>query len=526
MSDLHLSEGRLSKSKKFSPNEDFFFDEEFARFLDYHKHGVPGRPADRKWHLLINGDFLDFLQVTSYKDAPEGLSRDPRHPEYGLGCGAPETVYKLGKIMDGHWLFFEALAEFVADGNLLTIGKGNHDVEFHYEEVRKAFRRLLRNRFAQKLDRVGDPHKDEKLARLPDDSIRFIDWFYYEKGLLWVEHGNQYDGLNNFKYWLCPLLPNTPGTDPSRKDEIDLPWGSLFVRYLFNQIETVEPFADNIKPQTRYVRWLLSHHPMTALHFLLGSGRYMFAKMARAWRTVPASAFAERKAAHHRRLRELAAEAGIAEAELEYLDSRRSASVLREPAGKWKIVAWFTRNWILSLVLAGLLLLLAVGVVILVGAHLLSPLVPWSIRGFLGMEWSATGSESAARVVLSIVRWPIFVLTVGAILVLLRLLLKGETKPGLTDLARHAQMIRERLQVRYVTMGHTHEVDLQSTGEKGGEYFNTGTWTKVFDEEEQLLREESELVFLQALRRPDGLKVRLLKWNDGADEPRLVKLFD
>jgi hypothetical protein len=34
VSDLHLSEGRSERTHRLSRNEDFFFDEEFARFLD------------------------------------------------------------------------------------------------------------------------------------------------------------------------------------------------------------------------------------------------------------------------------------------------------------------------------------------------------------------------------------------------------------------------------------------------------------------------------------------------------------
>lgn len=78
VSDLHLSEGRDPLIKKFSLNEDFFFDEEFGRMLDYQMHRLAGRPRERKWHLIINGDFLDFLQVVSIKIDPE---RDVRVSE-------------------------------------------------------------------------------------------------------------------------------------------------------------------------------------------------------------------------------------------------------------------------------------------------------------------------------------------------------------------------------------------------------------------------------------------------------------
>lgn len=57
VSDLHLSEGRDPVTHKLSPKEDFFFDGEFWRFLRCYR-----KPRDAKpWHLLINGDFMDFL---------------------------------------------------------------------------------------------------------------------------------------------------------------------------------------------------------------------------------------------------------------------------------------------------------------------------------------------------------------------------------------------------------------------------------------------------------------------------------
>lgn len=523
VSDLHLGEGRHPDTRKFSPKEDFFFDEEFARFLDYYCDQT--RWPAKKWHLIINGDFFDFLQVTSYLDAPAQFSRDPKHPEYGLGCGEQETVYKLRKIMKGHRPFFEALAGFVAAGNVVTIGKGNHDVEFHYDAVRAAFLEELRALRAEKLARQASNDRARKLERINGDAIFFTDWFYYEKGLLWVEHGNQYDELNNFKYWLAPLLPDLPGWDPKRKDEIDLPWGSLFVRYLFNRIETKEPFADNIKPQTRFVRWFLTRHPVKALRFLFRDGRYMLAKMRRAWEPVPPKAYAKREAAHGMRLRQLAAAWGIREADLQYLDSLRAPSVLKETRGLgWKVFRGMIR-WRLFFPLVCLLLLLVVLGGILAAGHVLAPLIPAAVQRLL---WHGSIPASAGRFVtlaLSVLRWFLLPLVIVAIVWFLKRLLIEQEEKGLNYLAQRAQEIRERLGVRYVLMGHTHDADLQPLGPDRHEYFNTGTWTKVFSEGERLIREESELAFVQALRKGGGLQVKLLKWHDETGEPRLVKLF-
>jgi UDP-2,3-diacylglucosamine pyrophosphatase LpxH len=542
VSDLHLSEGRDAGTKKFSLNEDFFFDEEFARLLDYQMHRIVGRPRERKWHLIINGDFLDFLQVVStgverevleylhvntQKEALQMLSFDQEHPEYGFGCGPHETVYKLWKIMDGHWIFFEALADFVADGNVVTIGRGNHDVEFIYPEVQQALAPKLRRMYDDKLRRENDLERSHKLdlfdQAVEGNRIRFMDWFYYEEGLIWVEHGNQYEEANAFRYWLCPLLPASASVDPKRKDEIDLPWGSFFVRYLFNKVEQKEPFADNIKPQTKFISWFLTHHPLMALGFLFGgNGRYMLKKMARAFKFVPEDAYAARREEHLKRLRQLAVDSGIPEDRVLFLDSQRSASVLREPHGVWKLIGILTRHWRISLTLLFVVLVLAVIGAVLFFSHLVSPLIPHQAQNLLRIllsHWPWILS------VLSVLRWPLAALVALAVCWFVWWLLASDKSSELCYLVERARRVREMFGVQYVTMGHTHDADLQSIGSQGQEYFNTGTWTKVFSQEEQLIRDPSELLVLQGVRRPGGMTVKLLQWEDGAREPRLVKLF-
>jgi len=524
VSDLHLSEGRDPETKKFSPNEDFFFDEEFARFLTYYQDQT--RWPGKKWHLIINGDFLDFLQVTSQRDAPASLCRDSKHPEYGLGCGEPETVYKLKKIVQGHWQFFEALAQFVASGNVVTINKGNHDPEFHYAGVGAAFVDELRAVFQRMLIRDGDPDWAQKVAKINRDAIHFVDWFYFEKGLLWVEHGNQYDEVNSFKYWLAPFLPKIPGWPVARENEVDLPWGSLFVRYLFNEIESIDPFADNIKPQTEFVWWLFRKHPIMAVRFAFGGGRYMLEKIRRAWQPVSKEAYAAREKEHSQRLRKLAVESGIPEADLQHLDQLRAPTVLKEPSGwKWKAIRW-TARLRLILPLLFLLLVLVILACILAITPFLAVLVPTRIQDLVWDRWVSTSAGPRIVAALSVVRWSVFPIVIAAITGFLVWLLSGEEKKKPCYLAARAREIRQRLKVRYVIMGHTHDADLQSIGENGEEYFNTGTWTKVFSEEERLIRKDVEFVFAQALRKNSALQAKLLEWNDETGEPKLLKLFD
>jgi UDP-2,3-diacylglucosamine pyrophosphatase LpxH len=491
VSDLHLSEGRDASSKKFSKNEDFFFDEEFARFLAYYQD--IGRWNGGKWHLIINGDFLDFLQVITVADASSVLPPGSEPPKLGLPCGERETVLKLRIIAEGHWLFFEALAGFIALGNLLTVIKGNHDVEFHYPGVRAAFLGELQAAFRKRLKRDPVWGKDKGIGNLGADTVRFSDWFYFEPDLLWVEHGNRYEGFNSFKYWLSPLLPKIDGWSQKRQDEIDLPFGSLFVRYLFNKVERVEPFADNIKPATKFVCWLIRKHPITALRFLFTDGRYMLGRIRRAWAVVSSEAWDVRKRHHDARLAELAGESGIALSTLEEIDRLRERSVLKEPNGRDKFYRFILRPW-----------LFLSGIAVMVAAVLF------------------------VNLVLPVASWTIVLVDLAALVLFVRWLRAEEGRREPSYLIARAARVAGLLGVPYVIMGHTHDPELHAVGEDGGrekEYFNTGTWTTVFSEEERLIRNPVEFVFVQGERKGDGLCVKLLEWNDGAGEPRLLKLF-
>jgi UDP-2,3-diacylglucosamine pyrophosphatase LpxH len=517
VSDLHLSEGRDGKSRKFSKNEDFFFGEEFARFLAYYQDARRWNSA--KWHLIINGDFLDFLQVITADGASSPRPTGSDHHALGLPCGEQETVRKLGKIAKGHRLFFESLAGFVAAGNLLTIVKGNHDVEFHYHGVRAAFLAELQGAFKRRLDRDPDWGNDRAIGNVDTDTVRFSDWYYFEQDLLWVEHGNRYEGFNSFKYWLSPLLPEIPGWPLERKDEIDLPFGSLFVRYLFNRIEGVEPFADNIKPATRFVWWLIRKHPITALSFIFKDGRYMLGRIRRAWTDVPPEAWDVRKRQHNARLGELAIQSGIEFSKLEQLDGLRERSVLKEPNFRAKVLRTILRPWIL---LPGIAL--AVAAVLLaaffVAANLLANVIPDFVRVIL--------LDPFVDFVLPVAPWTVLLVALAGLALFLRWLLTKEERQEPSYLKNRAACISELLGVQYVIMGHTHDAELYNLGVEGGrkkEYFNTGTWTTVFSEEERLIRKPVEFVFLQGLRGEDGFTLKLLEWNDGAYEPRLLELF-
>jgi hypothetical protein len=73
-------------------------------------------------------------------------------------------------------------------------------------------------------------------------------------------------------------------------------------------------------------------------------------------------------------------------------------------------------------------------------------------------------------------------------------------------------------------MGHTHDADIYDSA-ADRHYFNTGTWTKVFGEEERVLREEKEFTFLRVLGEGKERQARLLKWEGRTKTARLAYLF-
>jgi UDP-2,3-diacylglucosamine pyrophosphatase LpxH len=252
ISDLHLSEGWSEETHRISRNEDFFFDLSFRRFVEHL------RAQNKKYRLVINGDFVDFLQVTSVPDMIGKEEITKREREFGLGTTHAKTIWKLKRIMNGHWVFFRALAEFLSDDweNEIYVLPGNHDIEFVMPEVQEALREglvryLPNNKFSE---------QDAIKKR-----VKFLPWFYYDtKYSIYIDHGCQFDALNSFDYFPCPYRPDCT---------IDLPAGSFFVRYLFNSVEIDHPFADNMKPVSKFMRWFVSR--LYKWSYLKEAGKYI-----------------------------------------------------------------------------------------------------------------------------------------------------------------------------------------------------------------------------------------------------------
>jgi UDP-2,3-diacylglucosamine pyrophosphatase LpxH len=484
VSDLHLGEGLDPQSGKLSRLEDFLFDAAFARFLRYHEK-VRRQPrfGGRPWRLIINGDMFDFLQVVSLPEegrllrTVKGVGRRKElrinERDYGLGTTAEESEWKLKRIARGHQRFFAALGWFVAHGNHVVVAKGNHDVELHWVRVQERFVREVERAYTRErlaLDH-GPPITSEELGA----RMRFYPWFYYEPGRVYVEHGGQYEAANHFRDYLNPVVPGDP-------ERIELPWGSLFVRYLFNKVEDVHPFADNIKPATRYLKWAFKKDPIRTIEVLVGRGWVFLRAFWNVARKTAASAFCSARR----------------------LDSPGQPGLVPLPPDVAEKIAGLAQQridtswqeWVGSAVqvlLSLLMTLIAVIFVILAGL-------------------TFTGGPG----------WMTVVYLGAAVLAyFLRRGLKRSFDHLFEDdyLLRSARELERILKpaysARYIVMGHDHRAALERLDQAW--YVNTGAWVPVYEEEGPIGGRE-ELTFFRLAWGYEGTP-ELLRWDDAAGAP-------
>ncbi|MCB8977835.1 MAG: metallophosphoesterase [Ardenticatenaceae bacterium] len=527
VSDFHLSEGRNPANGLIHRNEDFFQDIPFAQMIAHHVklsrretaveyHRIP-------WKLVINGDIFDFLQVVSLpregaelfgvKGVRSQKELSKNEQDFGLGTSSPEIVWKVSRIAQGHPTFFQALAWFVAQpGNELILMKGNHDIELYWPDVQLRLRQLLQKAY-EDWRKTAVPGDDHALLPYFDDlpealsldmlqkQVRFPTAFLYEPGLFYAEHGCQFEPANAFRNFEDPrLVPSESFQEAA--NFIELPSGSLFVRYFFNDVEHIHPFADNMKPISRYVFWLLRHAPGELTTF--------------AWKLLPQYLRARREVnkkmarQEHEPPQEETADPFLRAIHDIQIHSRESIST-----STWQTLGRLGGSVLLVLV-AVALLFLAVRVIALgtywpaIIAVLLALIFGYTASGMMQSldhllegEYLFQGAGSIAR------------------------LLNGNTHPGYGS-------------VRYFIFGHDHAANVQLLPPTDKDrpnyrqwYVNTGAWVPVFSESERLLRQDEQLTFLRLVpgrvQSSDEAQNRdmpeLLQWSAQANAPLDVRLF-
>jgi len=266
LSDFHISGGKLPGSGKYRPTENFFYDKEFGRFIDF----LIKTRGELPWKMIINGDFLDVIRLTDcpakdqfreWEDLLKSIGIDKEISEsdvteherkFGLKTHEYKSVWKLDFIAKAHPEVFSSLGRFVADGNSLVLIKGNHDIEFCWP----GFQEL----FVQILWRELQPKPTPAQAEAISNRISFIDEAYVIEDSIYIEHGHQYEDITYLQSNLMPWDEN----------QLFLPFGSFMNRYFLNKAEKVAPYLDNIKPPTAYLDAVIKSYPLKSIKQLLG----------------------------------------------------------------------------------------------------------------------------------------------------------------------------------------------------------------------------------------------------------------
>ena len=457
VSDLHLSEAERNPAGRF-----FHFDEDFADFLRHYRLTYVGQ---RRWRLIIDGDFIEFFQVTGDADPGErllrGVTLTASDRRFVPGTEWQKSVWKLDRVLRSHPQLLLALGRFLLAGNEIYILRGNHDVEMFWPQVQDHFRLVLAQHHPA--DTTFLEMKAAVQARL-----HFRPWMFVEKDLLYVEHGCQYDPFCANEHNLCPVVPDRP-------HQIHLPFSAFTMRYFAARMAVVDPAAiENVNSIPRYLGRLLARHPLQA--FVIP---YYYAEMIvrtlRKTRRRPLATEQDVQAREAAARAELERMYALPAATIEAIEALREAPILRSlPAT--------IRSFSLDLVTAGLATAAAI--------WLSTP----RTRGGRLAAASASGLLAAG-------------LTAGWV----RRASKINDHGNLRAIAHR---IADLVGVRYVVLGHSHQPDAyRLAGEDDRWYFNVGTWVPDL--------QEGQFVYMHAVRDGAGT-AQLMRWNRKWQRPEAM----
>jgi len=262
-SDLHIGAGARDGTP--DPLECFFQDDQLVALLER----MSGRWTRRglRGALVLNGDVFDFVRVVrlpaSATEAAswEQLLRDARvsappaalanaaarrfsavERRYGLDAAEHDSVWKLLAMARGHPRVFAALADWCRAGHELVMIRGNHDVEWAWPGVRRAFRLLL---------------QASGSGPLPPGRVRFR-MHGYRRHNLHIEHGN------SIRWTTAADGRLTRGSSRRLKQ----PFGSLINRYLLNPVEQLAQRAPGV-PSSLHFKRLIRQEPVRLWRRLL-----------------------------------------------------------------------------------------------------------------------------------------------------------------------------------------------------------------------------------------------------------------
>lgn len=229
ISDLHLGKGRVLADGGINSLEEFYYSEKLMEFIQYYSTGIY---KDYEVELIINGDFLNFLQV-DYRG-------------HFLTVITESVALEIMKsIVMGHLQVFEALKVFASKtGNVITYIVGNHDQAMLFPACRAYLNEM-----------VGVP-------------IRFKNIVYFFDGIH-IEHGHMHEAANRLdpkKFFLKKDVA---------EPVLNLPLGSHFFVDFVMKIKHKYPYVDKIRPFSKMIRWTFYNETIMMLSSMISLARYI-----------------------------------------------------------------------------------------------------------------------------------------------------------------------------------------------------------------------------------------------------------
>lgn len=465
LSDVHLGSDLVDRARPWSRDtwlrEQAEVDERLETLIAY--YGKKGRPV----RFVIAGDFVDFvgMSISPPEDChlPSGLTDEER--AHGLGSAADHSAHKVWAVARRHPRVFRAFATALARGHSLVVVHGNHDVEWHWGSARKVFVRAL-------AEHLTDEDERAELRR----RVEFRPWFYYVPGLLYVEHGHEYDPMCSYG---DPLLPICP----SDKRRIRRSPSDVLMRYVARPTPGLSTAGHERATFVTYMRVAASFGLRGGfrllLRFLRASARLLRNVVAyRARRESLEQASVQRMRAHGRKHR-------IAQEVLSTLRSLHARPAAQSIHG-------VLRSLYLDRIGLGVLVCLVCAV-----AFSCSP--------------SLVASKIAAATALG-------ALFVGAISG------RGRDLDASHRMRAAARRIAAELGVRFVAMGHTHEPRMDALGSDRF-YVNLGYWGEDELPEDRVMRSSPPppCSYFALTTGPDAISAALYAW-DPARGPRVLSV--
>lgn len=420
VSDVHLCDvedhadgWKAYKSARFVADADL--DDAVADFLG-------DGPPSLERIVVLNGDIIDFDLVTATPDDPPWpVSRTERRR--GMNPTEAKSAWKLQRILDDHPVFVGTLVRVLAAGHRVVYVMGNHDMEFHFDAVK----RTLTSAILSRAEADG--------TSVDLDLFQFEPWFFHVPGEFYAEHGQQYDYYTSFRWLLAPTIPRR------REPTLALPMGNLSNRELMSEMGFFNPHASNyILNVYRYVAHWLRHYAFTRRSIAI---RWLFGSIAVLLRLIWTKRAVQRNPPDHEALLEALAERlRLPLPTVQALDRLQTQPI----TNRWyRVVREF---WIDRVIVTALMAGVSV-------ALLVSPLPLW------------------VKLTVPLSTFPLLFLIYESFA-------HGDTIFSAEHRSTaYAREIAGIIDTRVVTFGHSH-TPLTSPVAPGVTYVNTGTWAPIW----------------------------------------------